>query len=54
MTGISRVQTLYMDSFPDDPLQKQDPTRFLQVHARPVKIHIDPQIAQLADAPNTM
>ena len=31
-----------------------DPNQFLQIHARPMKIHIDPMIASQADAPNTM
>ena len=34
--------------------QRQDPTQFLQVHGRQNKIHIDPQIAALADDPKTM
>ena len=34
--------------------QRQDPTQFLQVHGRQTKIHIDPQIAALADDPKTM
>ncbi|KZS13086.1 Uncharacterized protein APZ42_021810 [Daphnia magna] len=33
---------------------KGDPAQFLQVHGRPMKIHVDPSIAAIADSPATM
>ncbi|XP_046652107.1 CLK4-associating serine/arginine rich protein-like isoform X1 [Daphnia pulicaria] len=33
---------------------KGDPAQFLQVHGRPMKIHVDPAIAAIADSPATM
>ncbi|KAG7170678.1 CLK4-associating serine/arginine rich protein-like [Homarus americanus] len=33
---------------------KQDPTQFIQLHGRPVKIHLDPAVAYAAEAPGSM
>ncbi|XP_067011375.1 CLK4-associating serine/arginine rich protein [Anabrus simplex] len=33
---------------------KADPTQFLQLHGRPVKIHLDPAVAMAADSPANM
>jgi arginine/serine-rich splicing factor 16 len=35
-------------------LQKADPTQFLQLHGRPVKIHLDPAVALAGDSPANM
>lgn len=34
--------------------QKGDPAQFLQLHGRPMKIHVDPAVAAVADSPATM
>ena len=34
--------------------QKADPTQFLQLHGRPVKIHLDPAVAMAGDSPANM
>ena len=36
------------------PLQKQDPTQFLRIHAAPCKINLDPAVAVAAEGPGTM
>ncbi|MPC96017.1 CLK4-associating serine/arginine rich protein [Portunus trituberculatus] len=33
---------------------KQDPTQFIQLHGRPVRIHLDPAVASAAEAPGSM
>nr|CAH0102048.1 unnamed protein product [Daphnia galeata] len=37
-----------------EKFQKGDPVQFLQVHGRPMKIHVDPAVATVADSPVTM
>ncbi|GFS04215.1 CLK4-associating serine/arginine rich protein [Elysia marginata] len=33
---------------------KQDPTQFLRMYGRPVKIHLDPAVAMAAEGPQSM
>jgi len=35
-------------------LQKLDPTQFVRVYGRPVKIHLDPSVAMAAEGPQIM
>jgi len=35
-------------------LQKLDPTQFVRVYGRPVKIHLDPAVAMTAEGPQIM
>ena len=37
-----------------EKFQKGDPVQFLPVHGRPMKIHVDPAVATVADSPVTM